>query len=1073
MSSLPETSIKTKLRSSADPDLVKGGLFLARRRARSTTVDTRDSGRRPSPSVRTSIGRKKSPSLRAARASPYSSQRSRSPFVDVVREKKPSIMPVKRSPLKKFPTEPSLLQPITAADPDDNTESEMEDALDGAGAAGGIFPTPLLVPRGDFQSPLISEPPGNPPGGGNPGGGIPVRNETEQSVREREERQKEAERERQREKQRAADEEKNRMFIAQENEKKAKQKEAERKKAAETEGRRKEKEAREAREREERERKQKDRDMREQGDRESRKLEQEKQDRELADKLERRELSEQQKRERESSKSVPLVSLSPFVTVIPGGGARPKTSVPPQSLASTPQSSRPPSSSFGYFRPIAKTPVTDQDQQITREWLGRYELGDSQTPIRRPRSIPRTPAADTPFGRTANQSMLNFEETPMTRNPYINLQDREEFNFLVRQKMNQLALEEEVEQRAREMLAEAKELKRLQKEEEDRKKLEEDLRNLRLLEEQAEWDGREADTTRVQNSIQRRRMVEQRRQKRRAGEDVDSSTEEESLTGPFRTITATLGKLSSEVQNPARRREIENNLAGLNDRTIRTAFKKSLAPEEISTVKGLTTVFSEALGAHQRQINDRLDNDLLYRIERIELNERLATRAAVEKKDDIRANLIYSAADADSETFRRAINQMQMRLKVIEKATSANQDAFFYAHAIALESNIIAMSHNLSKNQQRDLIFNFLPNTLPVYNILKLNNTLEALLATISTLSTSILTRTALESKLKDWKLVLTNEKDMQDSICNLFDMLNKNRDDFQSVEPQIADLYRMAITKIIHMDGIPASISEQLYQARLKIRDEDSFNECLQIVKAVLMKWLHMRAANKAKFPKVKLLTMSDTKLSFPKAQVDGFPKQKGKAKAPKVVFPPRGSQSTQVATSTFPPPPRYQNTGPKKGKPQMQTDGFKVRRFVNPWPKDKVYLNQSGNKLTKEFEAYFSGHCHKCGHSSHNADQCLTYPNKTTVLTLCELCRQGMHDICKSKRPGILAKSQMQVKKLKAMQANTQDGLRQGQAASQQSWSPYLSAPASSTWSPYGTPLNKKSAATQVQAAQSSDSE
>ena len=67
-----------------------------------------------------------------------------------------------------------------------------------------------------------------------------------------------------------------------------------------------------------------------------------------------------------------------------------------------------------------------------------------------------------------------------------------------------------------------------------------------------------------------------------------------------------------------------------------------------------------------------------------------------------------------------------------------------------------------------------------------------------------------------------------------------------------------------------------------------------------------------------------------------------------------------------------------------------------------------QGGNKITPEFEAYMSGHCWKCGHSSHTFDKCRIYPEKQTVITLCCVCCQGLHEVCRSRRPDLKGKTE-----------------------------------------------------------------
>ncbi len=91
----------------------------------------------------------------------------------------------------------------------------------------------------------------------------------------------------------------------------------------------------------------------------------------------------------------------------------------------------------------------------------------------------------------------------------------------------------------------------------------------------------------------------------------------------------------------------------------------------------------------------------------------------------------------------------------------------------------------------------------------------------------------------------------------------------------------------------------------------------------------------------------------------------------------------------------------GTGTGKPGYKKS--KKAYFVRPWPENTPYLSKNGNCLSKEIEKHFANHCHKCGHSSHNASQCLTYKDKGTILTLCVVCRQGFHDTCRSRRPDL----------------------------------------------------------------------
>jgi hypothetical protein len=201
------------------------------------------------------------------------------------------------------------------------------------------------------------------------------------------------------------------------------------------------------------------------------------------------------------------------------------------------------------------------------------------------------------------------------------------------------------------------------------------------------------------------------------------------------------------------REENDQLIGDIFDKTIRDAFRKSLRPDEEAIEQRLTSVLSHFLGDVERKINERIDDEVLYRVGRIEDNERLTTRAAIEKKDSLMPNFYYPTSDASNEVHIKAIAQMNQRVKVIEKGTTFAGDPFHFAQCVAVESNIVARDYLLSKKQQMAMILSLLPNSVPEYNVLELNTTLEGLLATISTFSTNIMTMPALEKAINDWML--------------------------------------------------------------------------------------------------------------------------------------------------------------------------------------------------------------------------------------------------------------------------------------------------------------------------------
>jgi hypothetical protein len=119
-----------------------------------------------------------------------------------------------------------------------------------------------------------------------------------------------------------------------------------------------------------------------------------------------------------------------------------------------------------------------------------------------------------------------------------------------------------------------------------------------------------------------------------------------------------------------------------------------------------------------------------------------------------------------------------------------------------------------------------------------------------------------------------------------------------------------------------------------------------------------------------------------------DGYTKHKN----PQV--PTQTTQPKNTQQSATLPPVTWDNN--RTFKPNQYGRTF-VRPFVEPNP------NHKGNKVSKAFEAHFLNDCFRCGDSSHRSSDCKLYPERTAVVTVCTVCGQGLHDVCRSKRRGI----------------------------------------------------------------------
>jgi hypothetical protein len=246
--------------------------------------------------------------------------------------------------------------------------------------------------------------------------------------------------------------------------------------------------------------------------------------------------------------------------------------------------------------------------------------------------------------------MEGYDETPVLKNPYVGglTSERDLKEYLARKRFDELKRADEVEEMAQKMLEDSREQKRRKLEEENRIKLAEEEENLRQLNEELkrkQAEDSETDNTvhirrveKVKKGVERRTFVHHRRQRRKSGEQVEDTTSEESITAPIGKLTKVLSRVNKRNPDPREREENAQLIGDITDRSVRDAFRKSLQPDEEAIEQRLTSILSQYLGDVEKKINERIDDEVLYRVGRIEDNERLSTRAAVEKKDTLLPN---------------------------------------------------------------------------------------------------------------------------------------------------------------------------------------------------------------------------------------------------------------------------------------------------------------------------------------------------------------------------------------------------------------------------------------------------
>jgi len=224
-----------------------------------------------------------------------------------------------------------------------------------------------------------------------------------------------------------------------------------------------------------------------------------------------------------------------------------------------------------------------------------------------------------------------------------------------------------------------------------------------------------------------------------------------------------------------------------------------------------------------------------------------------------------------------------------------------------------------------------------------------------------------LEKKIQKWTIVTTDDVSLYRSVMDLISLYYKNDDKYQDGDDQIniPNLFRLVVSRIQQIQGLPYAVQNDLNAMRIKLRDEDTLDMCSKMLLSCLNKLIGWKERNRNM--QVKMIENE-------------------------------GDHQKVVAVQ--------QEKGASGEKSEKKYDGHKGKKpyFVAPWPEGKNYMVKNSNTLTKEIENHFANCCYRCGNSLHLARQCKSYPETRVVLTLCTRCRQGFHELCKSKRKDLV---------------------------------------------------------------------
>jgi len=322
----------------------------------------------------------------------------------------------------------------------------------------------------------------------------------------------------------------------------------------------------------------------------------------------------------------------------------------------------------------------------------------------------------------------------------------------------------------------------------------------------------------------------------------------------------------------------------------------------------------------------------------------------------------------------------------------------------------------LNMQQHYQLIFAHLPLRHPIRTWLGTNSSenLAGLLSHISTLSSQVHSRYNLEKMISLWRLDNKDEKSMYLSIANLYDLLDRSREDFSERPANCYKMYMEIIAIIQRQEGLPKFIQENLHEVRLKISEKDKPVHMTQMLVAACHKFIGVRVRGHSQ---VKNITVpvhgeqqeddDDGGQDENEDQEDEYGYQEDDSDQE---YDDSHDNDDDDGDQDDDPDGQYDDDDESKqgedsdgsGEDSDQDSEETVRRspFVKPWPRDRRYKSRRG-AFKDDFMSHFSGYCNRCGHNSHQSPYCWIYRVDCDVL--CQICLQGLHMECKSRRRDI----------------------------------------------------------------------
>lgn len=405
-------------------------------------------------------------------------------------------------------------------------------------------------------------------------------------------------------------------------------------------------------------------------------------------------------------------------------------------------------------------------------------------------------------------------------------------------------------------------------------------------------------------------------------------------------------------------------------------------------------------------------------VENLKIEAKGRNTTQYEKLREIQINPVYPPDETLSPHYPAAVKAFSQAVDQVRASIGFTESPYDFLLEICGHSNAVASNYGLTQDQQRLLILSVIPSTHVLSKELAMLEDLRQVFKFANMQSSIVQTRAEVEAKIESWKLDSSSTRGLSESLSELKILIVESEQmDYARIDVQA--LFALMV-KRIKRERLTAFARRKLDEFLYELRSNSDQLELLYHLQTILRNsqptqrpmQVHAISASTQEMPKLpyhysipvsdsQIQQVGDSRAAQPRRSRDNGNSNgnshgnKGKAKKQQN----RGRSGNRSDNR-----PRSQSRARNRSQSRGRWGGQRQRtrsrprlKSVDPWPANKPYLSKNGNKLSQELDTHFDGFCYKCGLNNHQSEDCKRYPEKVTILTLCNKCFSGFHNSCK----------------------------------------------------------------------------